>query len=273
MHRVCNIDALVLEPACGFLYRAEFTSKHWYMGLQDCGAPTEAVYHSSCSTGQCLWRGGSSASSSGEHSGQFATSPRAAAGHPTIVGSSFEEVNEQRQRTTWTSGSEDPGRQQAAASTSLCSSATPASPSRSLKWRECWPGSGISSHEAAAGRSVCLSQLLHVFHAECKGKTASRPIHRLRRGACRRGQDEGRHQDQDEALLHKAKGHRAVATKLGIQDLPCFLWHEMHIGSTSVAALCDQCIAISSLRSIGHLKTWLVLRQMPLQAIRHCQSS
>lgn len=252
MHRVCTTGTLVLKLAGDFVHRAELTSKHWYIGLQDYSAPAEAVYQSSCSTGQGLWRGGSSASSSGEHSGQSATSPRAAAGHPAIVGSSFEEVNEQRQRTAWTFGSEDPGRkrQQAPSSTSLCSSATPAPPARSLNCRECWPGSSISAHEAAAGRSVCLSQLLHIFHAECKGQAASRPVHRLRRGACGRGQDEGRHQDQDEALLHKAKGHRAVATKLGIQDLPCFLWHEMHIGSTSVAALCDQTIASGSLRSI-----------------------
>lgn len=70
--------------------------------VQDCSAPAEAVGYSSWCTGQSLWRSGSSASSCGEHTREPATHPRAAAHEPAIVISSFEEVDEQRQRTAWT---------------------------------------------------------------------------------------------------------------------------------------------------------------------------
>ena len=185
--------------------------------VQDCSAPAEAVGYSSCCTVQSFWRSGSSASSCGEHTGEPATHSRAAAREPAIVSSSSEEINEQRQRIAWTARTEGPGcqRQQAFPSPSVCSSAAPASPSRNLRWYDCWPSSGVGAHEAAAGRCVCLRQLVHVLHAECQGQATSRPVHRLRRGACGRGQDEGRHQDQDEALFYKAEGHWAVATQLG----------------------------------------------------------
>lgn len=140
---------------------------------------------------------------------------------PPILSGSSEEVRQQRQCPAWSLGPEGAGsiRQQAFPSASDTSGAAPASPSRvriSIIRRccQCRPGCRCSSLEAAAWRRVSVRQLLHKFDAECEGQATHGAVHRLRRGPCRRGQDQGRHQDQNETLLHQAEGDRRVATQL-----------------------------------------------------------
>ena len=147
------------------------------IGLQDCGASAEALHFTSCSTGGSQWRGGSSTPSCSQHSGQPPARPRAATCRPAIFSGSAQEVRQQRQRTAWPIGPEGARckRQQALPSAGFSSSATPASPSRLCC--ECWPGSGISALEAAAGRRVSVRQLFHIPHAECQGQAAGRTVH------------------------------------------------------------------------------------------------
>ena len=232
--------------------------------MQDCGTSAEAFHHSSCSTGCSQWRDGSSTSSGGEHSGEPATRPRAAARNPAIFSSSLEEVGQQRQRIAWPTGPEGAkcDCQQAFPSAGFTSSSTSASPSRT-GWCECWPGSGVGAPQTAAGRSVSIRQLLHVLYAKREGQATCRSVHRLRRSACRGRQDQGRHQDQDEALLHKAEGHRGVTPKLDVHDCQhsqgvldphsCRLL----LKACGVCALCDQSPA-SSRRWFCHCSSLMI---------------